>query len=95
MENAAAEVLALEALGWLASHEELCPIFLGSTGLEAGELRARASDPVFLASVLEFLTLDDAWVVAFCDAHERAYEAPMRARMVLSGAGVAPEDGWA
>ena len=27
-----AQTIALQALGWLVSNDELCPIFLGSTG---------------------------------------------------------------
>jgi hypothetical protein len=80
-----AEVIALRALGWLASHEELCPIFLGASGASVEDLRERAADPAFLGSVLEFLTMDDAWVVAFCDAHELGYDQPLRARYSLPG----------
>ena len=65
----AAEVLALKALGWLASNEDLLPTFLGSTGASEADLRARAADPAFLGAVLDFLMMDDAWVVGFCDAH--------------------------
>lgn len=81
-----AETIALQALGWLAGNDELAPVFLGSTGAAAEDLRARATDPAFLASVLEFLTTDDAWVVAFCDAHGLDYEMPLRARYALPGA---------
>ncbi len=81
-----AETLALRALAWLAGNDELCPIFMGSTGTSVDDMRERAADPTFLASVLEFLTMDDAWVVAFCDAHAYAYEEPLRARYALPGA---------
>lgn len=83
-----AETLALRALGWLVGNEELLPVFLGSTGAELSDLRARASDPAFLASVLEFLTMDDAWVIAFCDAERLPYDTPMQARSVLGGGDV-------
>ncbi|MEL6683023.1 MAG: DUF3572 domain-containing protein [Pseudomonadota bacterium] len=65
-----AQIIALKALGWLAADPELCSVFLGSTGGSVDDLRNRATDPAFLAAVLEFLTMDDAWVIAFCDAHE-------------------------
>ena len=81
-----AQTIALQALGWLASNEELCPLFLGSTGGAVDELRARATDPAFQASVLEFLTMDDAWVIAFCDAHDMKYDQPLMARYALPGA---------
>ncbi len=81
-----AEIIALQALAWLVGNEELCPIFLGATGGSADDLRARANDPDFLASVLEFITMDDAWVIAFCDSVSLAYDKPLRARYALPGA---------
>lgn len=80
-----AETLALQALAWLAAHEELLPVFMGSTGISADELRSRAAEPVFLGSVLDFLLMDDAWIVAFCDANGLRYDAPMQARAALPG----------
>jgi len=81
-----AETIALQALGWIAANDELAPVFLGSTGASAEDLRSRAGDPAFLASVLEFLTMDDAWVTGFCDAADLPYEAPLLARYALPGA---------
>lgn len=81
----AAETLALQALGWLIGNDDLRDVFLGASGASEADLRARASDPEFLASVLDFLVMDDAWVVAFCDGHGLPYDAPMRARAALPG----------
>ena len=81
-----AQIIALQALGWLAGNDELCPLFLGSTGGSIDDLRAHATDPAFQASVLEFLTMDDAWVIAFCDAHDLKYDVPLRARYAMPGA---------
>ncbi len=81
----AAETLALTALGWIVGNEELLPVFLGSTGASEADLRKRAVEPEFLASILEFLTLDDSWVIAFCDANSVPYELPGHARARLSG----------
>jgi len=80
-----AEMIALQALGWLAGNDDLMPVFLGATGASAQDLRAQAGDPAFLGSVLDFLMMDDAWVIAFCDASALAYEAPMQARQLLPG----------
>lgn len=79
------ETLALKVLGWLVANEELLPVFLGSTGVSTDDLRDRAAEPEFLASVLDFLMLDDSWVLAFCDANAVPYDQPGQARMVLSG----------
>ncbi len=81
-----AQTIALQALGWLVGNEELCPTFMGATGTSAEDMRARAADPAFQASVLEFLTMDDAWVMAFCDTVGLKYEEPLMARYALPGA---------
>lgn len=88
MQPEAAQILALQVLGWIAADDEVFPLFLGATGASIGELRVRAADPVFLAAVLDFLLQDDRWVVAFCDAEGHPYSAPQSARAVLPGGAV-------
>jgi len=85
MTQDSAETIGLGALGWLAAHDDLLPVFLGATGASEADLRARAADPEFLGAVLDFLTMDDAWVTAFCDAQGMSYDLPMRARAALPG----------
>ena len=89
MQPEIAQTLALQARGWIAADDEVFPLFLNATGATLGELRARASDPDFLAAVLDFLLQDDRWVVAFCDAEGQAYTAPQTARAALPGGAVA------
>ena len=86
-----ARELAQDALVWIAQSDDLAGVFLGWSGSSPAELRARAEDEVFLASVLEFLTMDDAWVTGFCDSRGIDYCQPMRARQRLEGPGQA---GW-
>lgn len=81
----AAETLALKALAWLAGNEDLLPVFLGASGASQTDLRARAAEPEFLGSVLDFLMMHDAWVVGFCDTIGERYEGPMLARAALPG----------
>ncbi len=81
-----AQVIAIQALGWIAAHEELGPLFLGSTGRCVDDLRTRATDAAVPAAVLDVVTMDDAWVVPFCDAHALKYEEPLAARYALPGA---------
>ena len=81
----AAETLGLQALGWLAGNEDLLPVFLGATGASETDLRARAAEPEFLGAVLDFLMMDDAWVVAFCDSISIPYEKIVMARAGLPG----------
>ncbi|WP_137701574.1 DUF3572 domain-containing protein [Marimonas lutisalis] len=85
MSQESAETIALQALAWLAANDDLLPVFLGSTGTVADELRDRAQDADFLGSILDFLLMDDAWVVAFCDTAGLSYDKPMLARAVLPG----------
>ncbi|MCB2115099.1 MAG: DUF3572 domain-containing protein [Rhodobacteraceae bacterium] len=80
-----AELLSLKALGWIAADPERLGAFLGATGISAAELRTRAGAPEFLLSVLDFLLMDDASVIAFCEAEGYAYTAPLAARSALPG----------
>ena len=84
-----AETLALKALGWLAGNDELLPQFLGASGLAAQDLVARAGEAEMLASVLDFILMDDAWVAAFCNGERLPYDRLMAARAALPG-GSAP-----
>jgi len=81
----AAERIAIRVLAWLASNDELMPVFLGTTGSSADALRAQSQDPAFLGAVMDFLLMDDAWIVAFCDAEALAYDVPMQVRQALPG----------
>jgi len=85
MQSQQAETLALQALQWLADDDELCGLFLGSSGLAVADLHAAAGDSAFLGSVLDFVLMRDDWVIRFCDACDLAYDAPMRARQMLPG----------
>lgn len=80
-----AELLALRALTWLTGNEDVLPVFMNASGLAPDDLARGARDPAFLGSVLDFLLMDDAWIMAFCDAHGLRYEAPMQARQALPG----------
>ncbi|GGL60460.1 DUF3572 domain-containing protein [Wenxinia marina] len=81
-----AETVALTVLGWLAGEEEIMPVFLGASGLDRETLAARATDPDLLVSVLEFVTMDDRWVLSCAGATGLKPEAPMQAHAILSGA---------
>ncbi len=80
-----AQILALQALGWIAADDEIFPQFMTMTGTSLADLRARAGEADFQGAVLDFLLQEDARVVAFCEAHGHPYTAPQAARMVLPG----------
>jgi Protein of unknown function (DUF3572) len=83
-----AEMLALQALTWIAADDEVFQAFLGVTGADIAQVRGSAGDPAFLGAVLDFLTSDDTWIVGFCRTHGLAYDAPILARAHLPGGDV-------
>lgn len=85
MTQDAAETFALHVLGWLVANDDLRDVFLGATGASEADLRARASEPEFLISVLDFLMMDDAWVMQCCDSIGAPYETPFQAKSSLPG----------
>lgn len=64
----AAEASALSVLAWLAGHDDILPVFLGSSGAGLEDLRTRAAEPEFLASVMDFVLMDDVWVLEAAEA---------------------------
>ncbi len=84
-EQDAAETISLQALAWLVGNEDLLPVFLGATGASEADVRASAQDPDFLGAVLDFVMMDDAWVIACCDHLNIPYERMQGARMALPG----------
>ncbi|MEP1766198.1 MAG: DUF3572 domain-containing protein [Sulfitobacter sp.] len=82
-----AETIALQVLAWLVGNEELLPVFLGATGASEADLRNAVGDTEFLGSVMDFILMDDAWIVAFCDAQHLPYEQLAQARQAMPGGG--------
>ena len=80
-----AETLALQGLGWLLANDEILPVFMGATGAGEDDLRRGAGDPAFLGGVLDFLMMNDDWVIEFCASAGVANDAPMQARSALPG----------
>jgi hypothetical protein len=65
-----AEIVAVQALTFIAGDPERLGAFLAETGIGPQSLHAAASDPQFLASVLDFVLRDDATVKAFASQSE-------------------------
>jgi hypothetical protein len=65
-----AEIVAVQALGFIASEPERLGLFLAETGIGPETLRTAAADPQFLASVLDFVLRDDATVKAFASVSQ-------------------------
>jgi hypothetical protein len=62
-----AEIVAIQALSFVASDPERLGAFLAESGIGPETLRGAASDPRFLAHVLDFIMRDDATVKAFAE----------------------------
>lgn len=80
-----AETTALQALAWIATQDDLLPVFQGASGLSEMDLKTRASDPELLGAVLDFVLMDDSWVIGFCDSQGLGYETVAQARAQLPG----------
>jgi hypothetical protein len=78
-----AEIVAIQALSFVAGDPERLGLFLAESGLGPETLRTAASDPQFLASVLDFVLRDDATVKAFADASKLHPTNIAAARQVL------------
>ena len=65
-----AEIVAIQALGFIAGDAELLGLFLAESGIGPETLRTAAADPSFLASVLDFVMRDDATVKAFASVSQ-------------------------
>lgn len=78
-----AEIVAIQALSFVASDPERLGLFLAETGIGPETLRKSAGDPNFLISVLDFVLRDDATVKAFASASELHPTNVAAARQVL------------
>ena len=65
-----AEIVAVQALSFLAGDPQRLGAFLAESGIGPETLRSSAADPHFLASVLDFVLRDDATVKAFANASQ-------------------------
>jgi Protein of unknown function (DUF3572) len=81
----AATSLAIVALGYLAVNAEHLDRFLALTGITPDEIRKAASEPDFLAGVLDYVAGDEALLRAVAAHAGVAPEEIDRARLVLSG----------
>ena len=65
-----AEIVAVQALSFIAGEPERLGLFLAESGIGPETLRTAATDPHFLANVLDFVMRDDATVKAFAAASQ-------------------------
>ena len=66
----AAEIVAVQALSFIAGDAERLGLFLAESGIGPETLRTAAADPCFLESVLDFVMRDDQTVKAFASTSQ-------------------------
>lgn len=81
--NHDAQTLALLALGWALAEPKRAERLLALTGLDAADLRARATDPALQAAVLGFLEAHEPDLLACADELGVKPEALVAARREL------------
>lgn len=64
----AAQVIALQALVWVLEDQARADRLLTLTGLDAGQLRARAADPAIGVATLDFLGAHEPDLIACAGA---------------------------
>jgi hypothetical protein len=79
-----AEIVAIQALSFVAGEPERLGLFLAESGIGPETLRQAASDPQFLVSVLDFVLRDDETVKAFAKASQHHPTTIAAARQALS-----------
>ena len=85
MTSQEAEIYAIKVTNWLISNQDLLEVFMSSTGVNEATIKSDFHDGVFLAAVLDFLLLDDNWVIDACDAMQLEPDAMHTARLLLPG----------
>ena len=78
-----AELVAIQALSFIANDTERLGRFLAETGIGPETLRSSASDPHFLTGVLDFVLRDDATMKAFSESSEHHPTTIAAARQAL------------
>ena len=79
-----AEIVAIQALSFVAGDPERLGMFLAESGIGPETLRTAAANPHFLVSVLDFVMRDDVTVKAFATASELHPTNIAAARQALS-----------
>lgn len=80
-----AETHAARIFAWLVGQEELLPIFMGASGASLDDLKTQSGDPTFLASVMDFILMDDSWVIDAATATGIKPEDMMLIRGTMAG----------
>jgi hypothetical protein len=81
-----AELLAIQALAFLATDQGRLDRFLTASGIAPQQLRRAAAEPEFLAGILDYLGAEEALLLAFAEHAGIDPSDIARARRALPGA---------
>ena len=83
-----AEIVALNALGFLAADSERLQRFMDLSGLDVDAIRAGAASPAFLGGILDHLLTDESLLLVFAEEQQLRPERIAELRRKLPGASV-------
>ena len=82
----AGEFIAIKAVEYFAAHPEALAGFLSYTGTGPAELKANINNPDFLASVLDYMMIDEPTLLDFAQSLDLNPQDIVKARLLLPGA---------
>ncbi|MEI8396372.1 MAG: DUF3572 domain-containing protein [Rhodospirillaceae bacterium] len=83
-----AEVIALQALAFLAGDDDAFSLFLNITGLTPDIVKAEASSPGFQGAVLDYVLGNETLLMTFADENNLSPESIAVARRKLPGSSI-------
>lgn len=83
-----AEIMGLNALGFLAADGERLQRFMDLSGLDVAAIRAGASNPAFLGGILDHLLSDESLLLIFAEEQQLRPERIAQLRRTLPGASI-------
>lgn len=83
-----AEIIALNALGFLAADSERLQRFMDLSGLDVAATRAGATSATFLGGILDHLLADESLLLIFAEEQQLRPERIAELRRKLPGASV-------
>lgn len=83
-----ADIVALNALAFLAAEPERLQRFMDLAGLDVQAIRASAAEPSFLGAVLDHLLADESLLLIFAEEQQMRPERIASLRRKLPGAAV-------
>lgn len=86
--NADAQSVAIAALSWIAADGEMMSRFCALSGIEPAQIRQAATEPGFLAGVLDFILAHEPTLMRFCDDNGLDPMIVQKAGQRLSGGAV-------